>query len=58
MDNAGYNRCPETEEYIKKLRMPMVFAAKYAYNSSPCEFFFSYFKRDVIYQPETPTGKL
>ena len=58
MDNASYNRSPETEEYIQKLRIPMIFAAPYAYHASPCEFFFSYFKREMIFHPETPTGKL
>ena len=57
MDNAGYNRDELTEEHIKKLRMPMIFSAKYSYNASPCEFFFSYFKRDIIYEVATKTGK-
>ena len=57
MDNAPYNRDPLTEEHIKKLRMPMIFTAKYAYSASPCEFFFAYFKRDLIYEYDTPTGK-
>ena len=57
MDNAGYNIDPLTEEYIRKLKMPMILAAKYAFSASPCEFFFSYFKRDLIYRTDTPTGK-
>ena len=58
MDNAGYNRDPLTEEYIKKQKVPMVFSAKYSYSASPCEFFFSYFKKGLIYESETKTGKL
>ena len=57
MDNAGYNRDPLTEEYIQKLKMPMIFSGKYSYSASPCEFFFSYFKRDIVYEPRTKTGK-
>ena len=44
MDNAGYNKKPEVKELVRKLRMPVIFSAKYAYDCSPCEFFFSYFK--------------
>ena len=58
MDNAGYNRDELTMEFIKKQRMPMIFTAKYSYNASPCEFFFSYFKRDIIYETSVATGKL
>jgi len=58
MDNASYNKSPETLEYIQKMKMPMVFSAKYCWSASPCEFFFSYFKRDIVFQNETPTGKL
>ena len=57
MDNATYNKCPETIEYIQKLRMPMIFLGKYSYNGSPCELFFAYFKRDIIYEAFTATGK-
>ena len=44
MDNATYNKSPETKDYIKKLRMPIIFTGKYSYDGSPCELFFAYFK--------------
>ena len=53
MDNASYNKTEETIEHIQKLRMPMIFAAKYAYDAAPCEFFFAYFKRDIIFDVTT-----
>ena len=57
MDNAPYNKSAETMEYIQKLKMPMIFLGKYSYSASPCEFFFAYFKREIIYEANTPTGK-
>ena len=44
MDNATYNKSPETKDYIKKLKMPIIFTGKYSYDGSPCELFFAYFK--------------
>ena len=44
MDNATYNKSDETKDYIKKLRMPIIFTGKYSYDGSPCELFFAYFK--------------
>ena len=57
MDNAPYNKDELTVEFIKKQKIPMIFMAKYSYSCSPCEFFFAYFKRDIIYDPTTKTGK-
>lgn len=44
MDNASYNKSDLTIEYIKKLRMPVIFTGKYAYDGCPTELFFGYFK--------------
>ena len=58
MDNAPYNKSAETLEYIKKLKMPIIFTGKYSYDGSPCELFFAYFKQALVYESTTPTGKL
>ena len=58
MDNAPYNKTDEVKDFIKKMRIPMIFAGPYGYDGSPCELFFSYFKQALIYESDTPTGKL
>ena len=58
MDNASYNKTDETKEYIKKLRMPIIFTGKYSYDACPVELFFGYFKQALIFDQDTPTGKL
>ena len=44
MDNAPYNKTPEVVAFINKMRIPIIFPGPYAYDGSPCELFFSYFK--------------
>ena len=57
MDNAPYNKTDETLDYIKKLRMPIIFTGKYSYDGCPVELFFAYFKSALIFDQDTRTGK-
>ena len=43
-DNAAYHRSKEVREHLCKLGVNSMFTGQYAFESSPIELFFAYFK--------------
>ena len=57
MDNASYNRAPETRAQIQRLKMPVIHSGPYSYDSAPIERFFGYFKQGRMMPEREPAGK-
>jgi transposase len=58
MDNAPYNVGDIITGHIERLEIPTIFTGTYAYDASPIELFFAYFKKGLLMKPGVPSGKL
>ena len=45
MDNAAYNNCPETKQWMAKLGLPVAFLGPYMYSGCTAEYLFAYMKQ-------------
>ena len=45
LDGAKYHKTPDVRLLLKRLGINHIISGPYAYDSAPCELFFSYFKR-------------
>ena len=57
LDGARYHRSTETLGVCEELQIPYMVSGPYSYNASPCEYWFSLFKRVNINPRKVKTGK-
>ena len=56
-DGARYHRSQVTLDLLQELELPIMFSGPHSYDASPCELWFSLFKRVNINPRKLPTGK-
>ena len=57
IDGASYHKRVEALRAMAALRLPILIAGPYAFDSSPCEKLFSYLKVGDLNPGEIKTGK-
>ena len=57
LDGAKYHKTPDVRLLLRRLGINHIISGPYAYDSAPCELFFSYFKRQQLNPTWEPTGK-
>ena len=56
-DGAKYHKSKATLQLVEELKLPMLFLGPHSYDASPCELWFSLFKRVNINPRKIKAGK-
>ena len=57
LDGAKYHTGSEVRQYMRKLKLDVMWSAPYSYDSAPIETVFAHLKLGDLNPDECPTGK-
>ena len=57
LDNATYHQGARVREYLRKLKIEVIWSGPYSYDSAPCELVFAQLKLGELNQEQQATGK-
>ena len=57
LDGAKYHVSLETQEYLKKLKVEVIYTGPYSYSTAPIELLFGGMKKGQLNPEGYPTGK-